>query len=213
MTREDFKAITSEPPEVPERLKLLGKSIGPGTVYMLTLPDGKKYIGLSDKKDIAERLRSGKNYKSNKELDEAINGVWDGDTCIKPGCGWENVRVEIVRDGIPTKYEDFAEKLEIAKYGTLWPNGYNKTTGGRSGYVMRSSKCRPVWKTDLETGERLRLYLSCASASRATEISETSIKDTAHGNQRHAGGFGWVFATPEEVKEWQQHKRQREIIA
>lgn len=204
MTNEDFKTIVPEPPEIPEDIKRISKSHGTGKNYLLTLPDGKGYVGFSDKKDVASRWRNGKNYKSNKELDEAINGVWNGETCIKQGCGWENVRVEIVRDGIPTKYGDFAEKLDVAKYGTLWPNGYNKTTGGRRGYTALNSRCRPVWQLDLETGEKLKLYFSCACASRATGISDTGIADTARGEQAHSGGFGWAYATKEEVAEWQE---------
>ena len=195
------------------KLKTIDLHNGSYSVYMLIskeertdpetgkfLPAGKGYVGMTGEEP-NDRWRNGNNYGSN-ELGEDIKIF-----------GWDAFLHIVLYTGLTKQQAIFFEKLRTLNYKTLYPNGYNMRLGDTSQYAPFAGNTKPVWKIDLETGERLALYLSCASASRATGISATSINDTAHGKQAHAGGFLWAFATPEEVEEWQRQKHPRKIIA
>lgn len=91
-------------------------------VYMHTFPNGKVYIGQT-RQAPTERFRAGKGYK-NKYVYEAIQEY-----------GWENVKHEILAEGLNKEEADNLETALIAKHrSTEKEYGYNMTTGGSSGY-------------------------------------------------------------------------------
>lgn len=59
-----------------------------------------------------------------------------------------------------------------------------------------------------DDGTILNEYESIASASKQTGISEESIRKTAHGQQKHGGGFCWRFVDNQAAPEIQDSSRQ-----
>ena len=186
------------------KIKPVNLHSGKCSVYMLVskedrtdpetgkfLPAGKGYIGQTNGKP-EDRWRNGNNYGGN-ELGEDIKIF-----------GWDAFDHILLYTNANQSQAIFFEKLETLRKKTLYPNGYNMKVGVDGHYAPFAGRTRPVWQLDLKTGERLRLYLSCASASRATGINVTGIADTARGEQMHAGGFDWAYATKEEVAEWRK---------
>lgn len=94
-------------------------------VYKHTAPNGKVYIGITSK-DVNERWRNGKGYFRNTLFWRAIKKY-----------GWENIKHEILIDGISKDEACRIEQELIAKYQSNNPAyGYNLTSGGESGAVM-----------------------------------------------------------------------------
>jgi hypothetical protein len=92
-------------------------------VYLITFPSGKKYMGQTV--DIIKRFSSyRKNKGSNPHMSRALNKY-----------GFCNIHLE--HHQIPTSCTDFVEIFMIYFYDLVnCKNGYNKTTGGKSGWVM-----------------------------------------------------------------------------
>lgn len=92
------------------------------TVYKHTAPNGKIYIGMTGR-ELASRWCNGKGYKRNKHFDQAIKKY-----------GWENIKHEIVKDGLTKDDAAELEKKTIALYETTNPDkGYNLSIGGLGG--------------------------------------------------------------------------------
>lgn len=87
-------------------------------VYEHVFPNGKKYIGISC--DAEKRWRNGKGYETQGKIANAINKY-----------GWDNVKHNIIVDGITKKQAETLEKYLIAEFHTI-DNGYNTSTGGKS---------------------------------------------------------------------------------
>lgn len=89
------------------------------TVYKHACPNGKVYIGITSK-PVKERWQNGKAYRENRHFYFAIDKY-----------GWENIRHEILFEGL-TKEEAEKKEIElIAQYkSNLSQYGYNKSTGG-----------------------------------------------------------------------------------
>lgn len=84
------------------------------TVYIHTMPDGKKYVGLTIQKP-NDRWVSGNGYMNNKRFFEDIQKV-----------GWDNIDHEIFYQTIMREEADILEKALIRKYNTTNPEyGYN----------------------------------------------------------------------------------------
>lgn len=94
------------------------------TVYKHTFPDGKVYIGIT-RRTIEQRWRSqGYGYHTNIEMWQAINKY-----------GWNNIQHEVLFENKTAEEANQLEKSLIKQYNSSNPNfGYNKTTGGFSGY-------------------------------------------------------------------------------
>lgn len=92
------------------------------TVYKHAAPNGKVYIGIT-MQNPEKRWQNGNHYKGNKHFYRAILKY-----------GWENIRHEIVANGL-TKEQACAKEIElIAKYdSTNSRYGYNNSTGGECG--------------------------------------------------------------------------------
>ena len=96
------------------------------TIYLRTnLINGKKYVGQTS--DFKRRERDwrklGASYSS-KELNED-----------KIKYGLENWIVEILEE-VDDIISDETERKYIEKYNTLYPNGYNKYSGGINGFTF-----------------------------------------------------------------------------
>ena len=85
------------------------------SVYCHTFPNGKKYIGISC--ECEKRWNNGNGYNSQPKMKKAIKKY-----------GWENIRHDIVLDGLSKEQANKLEKYLIAELNTI-QNGYNVTIG------------------------------------------------------------------------------------
>lgn len=175
---------------IPEHLRSADK--GAYTVYKLTSPEGKVYIGQT-KNSLARRCQRGKNYKRNPELTADIQRL-----------GWDNFTLETLRQDASAKYADAIERLAIIYYKAMSPNGYNKERGGIRGH--NSAQAKPVFQLDKDTGEILALWESRCAAGKALHIKSSNIANAAVGKTKSAGGYKWEDATPEAISDWKQRK-------
>lgn len=87
-------------------------------VYLLTFPDGKKYVGQTEL-DVTKRWRGGLGYKDNREMFDAI--LWHG---------WKNIGKEILADGLSKLQADYIERKKIDEFCTAdFEVGYNRIRG------------------------------------------------------------------------------------
>ena len=85
-------------------------------VYCHTFPNGKRYIGITN--NCNQRWKNGDGYKHQKKVYNAIMKY-----------GWDNIRHEILADGIPKENAQELEKKLIAEFDSI-QNGYNVSVGG-----------------------------------------------------------------------------------
>lgn len=91
-------------------------------VYKHTTPSGKVYIGITTRKP-EKRWGNGSGYKENEHFYRAILKY-----------GWQNIKHEIVKDGLNKRQACNLEIELIAKYDSTNPDkGYNHSTGGEYG--------------------------------------------------------------------------------
>lgn len=99
------------------------------TVYLHTFPNGKRYVGITCQ-DVKRRWRDGKGYEG-----QVVYGA-----ILK--YGWNNVKHEILFDGLTKEQAEEEEKALIKRYDTTsHANGYNVEIGGNAtGKVSDESK-------------------------------------------------------------------------
>lgn len=99
------------------------------TVYKHTTPNGKVYIGITKQKP-EKRWNNGNGYKDNEHFYRAILKY-----------GWENIKHEIVENGL-TKQQACNMEIEfIAKYDATNPkHGYNNTMGGETNIPSKETR-------------------------------------------------------------------------
>ena len=85
-------------------------------VYEHVFPNGKKYIGISS--DPEKRWRAGKGYETQGKIANAISHY-----------GWNNVKHNIIVDGVSKEQAETLEKYLIAELNTV-EEGYNTAIGG-----------------------------------------------------------------------------------
>ena len=97
----------------------LHKSFRPATVYMITSPSGKRYIG-ETKRRLRQRLQRNRDVKRShcKALVDAIKKY-----------GWESMIVSVLWEG-PASERKAKEAELIAEYNTFHSDDYNCTPGG-----------------------------------------------------------------------------------
>lgn len=96
------------------------------TVYLMTAPNGKQYVGQTNNLDVRTRA-----YKRN----DGSNAHW---TRALKKHGFENFKIE--HYDIPTVCADIVEKFAILWYDLMnIDKGYNKTSGGKNGWMV--SEC------------------------------------------------------------------------
>ena len=98
-------------------------------VYILEVPNGKKYVGMTCRKP-EYRWRYGENYKSNEPFYEDIKEF-----------GWENVRKIIVASDLSKEAAGALEKKLIIDFDTRNPRkGYNIEEGGKPEHLSESTR-------------------------------------------------------------------------
>lgn len=132
------------------------------TVYKHTTPGGKVYIGITSKSP-AKRWENGGGYRYNKHFSSAIKLY-----------GWENIKHEVIKDGL-TRSEAAALEIElIALYDSTNPaKGYNKSTGGEcSGLGVRQSEETRQRRRIMTAGENNPFYNQTHTPEARQKMSE-----------------------------------------
>lgn len=146
------------------------------SVYKLTFPDNKIYIGISINPKI--RWSRGHGYKNNKIMDKEIKNV-----------GWENITHEILFENLSKEEANNKEKELIKFYNsTNKEKGFNRTTGGIKGCKFVSYEDEPpiirnkkrvgtyrIRKTiyiNEKTYNEFQIYASCLGRSVSSLIEE-----------------------------------------
>lgn len=98
------------------------------TVYKHTTPSGKVYVGITKQKP-EKRWANGNGYKNNEHFYRAILKY-----------GWENIKHEILYEGLTKEQACYLEIEPIAKYDATNPkHGYNHTMGGETNILSAES--------------------------------------------------------------------------
>ena len=100
-------------------IKLVSPPEAHYTVYRLTDPAGKIYIGCTGQ-TVKRRWRSGAGYKSNTPVGRAISAL-----------GWNSIRKDILCEKLTKEGAEKLEKWFVEYYDSMNPEkGYNRITGG-----------------------------------------------------------------------------------
>ena len=132
-------------------------------VYMHTVPNGRKYIGITHQQP-ERRWRGGMHYNYNKRFFSVI---------VK--YGWDNITHEILYENLTKEEAEQKEKELIEEHKTNQEEyGYNMTSGGSGA---------PNCTKSIETREKL----SKANTGRKhTEETKKKLSEASKG--RHLGG-------------------------
>lgn len=163
---------------------------GTYSVYRLTLPNGKSYIGKTSRA-LKDRWNSGWGYIHNDELFNDILTY-----------GWKNVEKECIASGICNRSASLLEKNHIDQEHTMYPNGYNRRTGGDSGFtyppeirrLMGDALSRNILQIDKDTGDIIQEWPSTRAAARELGLQQSHISESANGKRNSAGGFKWKYS-------------------
>ena len=105
------------------------------TVYKLTDPKGKIYIGCTGK-PVEERWKKGKNYNYKTRIFKAISSI-----------GWDNFEKTILCEKLTKAGAEKLEKWFIAYYDSADPEkGYNRALGGLGKGFRMSKECREEFR-------------------------------------------------------------------
>ena len=141
------------------------------TVYKHTAPNGKVYIGITGDKP-EHRWDNGNGYKKNKHFYSAIRKY-----------GWENIKHEIVGNGLTKQQACDLETELIAKYdSTNREKGYNNSKGGECSALgaHHSQEARKrkseLMKEEFKTGKRV-------PSMKGKHLSEETRKKISEANK------------------------------
>lgn len=148
------------------------------TVYMLTFPNGKRYIGLTAQKPEV-RWNNGNGYKG-QYVYKAIEKY-----------GWGNIEKQIVSKNITADEAMEMEMRLIMKYKTtLSKHGYNRDVGGSLGhhgqfpmYIIKTNK----------RGKHIKTYTNLEEICYELKIKSSSYIKEACINQKLYRGFYWNY--------------------
>lgn len=172
------------------------------TVYVLTVPNGKVYVGVTSRL-LRKRWQYGYGYEQNKPFFADIQKY-----------GWRNIRKEVLAEALTENEAYSIEKEAIKKYRSTDPeHGYNRAAGGfgTTGFYpdetsrkkMAESKkgkrhhCISVSQFSLD-GKHMATYPSMVEASKITGIKYKSIVNCCSGVIKKAGGYIWRHTEMEE---------------
>ena len=184
---------------------------GKQLVYTITSPEGKIYVGKSKAswRELWKRQRYGEGYKGHAELYADIKKF-----------GWGRFDRECVADNLTPEEASQLEADTIARLDSLYPNGYNKSSGGdkyyRVVYQTRSDKgikhnytmspeqreqhkqhMRELHGTPViqctRDGEPVKIWQSISEAGEALNIDIGNIAHSARKERDTAGGYIWVY--------------------
>lgn len=86
--------------------------------------------------------------------------------------GKENFTFKIEKECLPEEL-DFYERETIKKYNTMWPNGYNKMTGGREGFDICEESRSKMGR--IRQGEKNPMYNHKHTEETRIKMSESHI--------------------------------------
>lgn len=163
-------------------------------VYRHTTPSNKVYIGITQQSPDA-RWKRGWGYSTNLVFFRAISKY-----------GWDNIKHEILLDGLTEEEAKAAEVRLIAEHrSTEREHGYNITAGGDAAVSRphtdeEKERARVNWLGEKNPNARsvicletLSVYKTAVEAQRATgatKISECCKRAYKH---RTSGGFHWAY--------------------
>lgn len=141
-------------------------------VYIHTLPNGKRYVGIT-KQDVKDRWRSGHGYKGNSRFYNAILKY-----------GWENIKHEVLFDGLTQKEAYELEKQMVALNESNNPNyGYNQTEGGANMYLgIADNKPMPPFEDIYNNEFLLSMFTSLVNSCFSQTVTETITTITFNEN-------------------------------
>lgn len=167
------------------------------SVYVLTAPNGKKYVGTTSKKPW-QRWNYGYGYRQNPPFFADIKKY-----------GWNRIEKDIVATGLNQQGAHTLEQELIKKYSSTVPEcGYNRAGGGvgtTGFYPSKESRdkmaksqlgnknhCIPVCQFDSD-GALVAVFQSAREASIITGINYKSIINCRSGVTKQAGGYTWRY--------------------
>nr|DAQ81383.1 MAG TPA: intron associated endonuclease [Caudoviricetes sp.] len=143
------------------------------TVYKHIAPNGKVYIGIT-KQEPEQRWKNGNGYKTNEHFYRAILKY-----------GWENIRHEIVANGLTKEQACDLEIELIAKYDSTNPkHGYNNTMGGETNIPSAETRKK---LSEANKGANNPQYGKHPSAETLRKLSEaTKGVNNPHYGKHHS---------------------------
>ena len=97
--------------------------MGEYLVYVHTVPNGKKYVGIT-KQDKERRWLRGAGYEHQPKFYKAIQEY-----------GWRNILHEVIAENLTEQEARQMEKEYISKFGCYDMNGYNTRSGGKDKFI------------------------------------------------------------------------------
>ena len=97
--------------------------MGEYLVYVHTVPNGKKYVGIT-KQDKERRWLKGAGYEHQQKFYKAIQEH-----------GWRNILHEVIAENLTEQEARQMEKEHISKFGCYDMNGYNTKSGGKDKWI------------------------------------------------------------------------------
>lgn len=171
------------------------------TAYCITNKiTGKKYVGVTSR-DPKIRFMEHCSHRKNLNSIVGINVNLYGK---------DNFELSILEENISEELRDEKERFWINRLDCLFPNGYNKATGGikghdlneisrrklsESGIGINNSKCdRYILQYDFK-GNLLNKFGSAREAARylGNEDKYRSISYALQGDTKYAYGFIWKY--------------------
>lgn len=132
------------------------------SVYVLTVPDGKAYVGATST-SVEERWNNGNGYRSNK-------GLWDAILHY----GWAQVTKSVVATGLSEDEASELEKHYIKLLGSTDPDrGFNKELGGIKSQKIISEESREKMR-QASLGEKNHNYGTHFSETHRQRISASN---------------------------------------
>lgn len=92
-------------------------------VYVHTVPNGKKYVGIT-RQDKERRWLKGAGYEHQPKFYKAIQEY-----------GWRNILHEVIAENLTEQEARQMEKEYISKFGCYDMNGYNTKSGGKDKWI------------------------------------------------------------------------------
>lgn len=166
------------------------------SIYKLSFPNGKVYIGQTKQPKLSYRCGRGTGYSQNKAMTADILAF-----------GWDNIEQEIL-ERVDTREEALErERYYILQYRANEPEyGYNTQTNifscgtdeelirHRRDYQREHNNIQNPWKTVIcvETGIE---YASASEAARQLNLNASHIAEICRGTgQRYTcGGYHWMW--------------------
>lgn len=138
-------------------------------VYKNTSPSNKVYIGITGQANVNRRWQGGRNYKNNNHFNNAIKKY-----------GWDNIKHEILFDGLTKDQAEEKEKELIKSYKSNNPKyGYNIESGGNATKqlseetkkkISDKNKGKPCWLKGKKMPDETKAKISKTEKGRVSPM-------------------------------------------